>query len=301
MTDAKQYSFLLLLLIVLSFLLPQRAPTAAGSTVGHDVRSGTHDRLEYDWLCFANAADTNPSADPPASNHADAVFQPGQDPLPVKPPADAIVLFGDSHEGHHQFKSMEGDDIDWPIEDGSLIVKTSKTHSNHIVSSVTFEDADIHVEFMVSPKSHGNSGLYIHGHYEMQILDSFGVDPPTEHDEGSLYRFGKPLVNASRPAGEWQVYDIRFRAPRRDKAGQVTRKGSITAWLNGKIVQEEITFSKPRSPYIPYRHGVTDFLRGVEKELQETGSGPLFLQDHGSPTRFRNIWIRRLAEDDATE
>jgi hypothetical protein len=74
----------------------------------------------------------------------------------------------------------------------------------------------------------------------------------------------------------------------------VTKPGSITAWLNGKRVQDGLTFTEPRSPYIPYKHGVTDYLRGVEKRLLETGAGPLFLQDHGSPARFRNVWIRPL-------
>jgi hypothetical protein len=155
-----------------------------------------------------------------------------------------------------------------------------------------FQDADIHAEFMVSPEAKGNSGLYIHGHYEMQIYDSFGVEPPTEQDEGAVYRFGKPLVNASRPTGEWQVYDIRFIAPRRDDISKITTPGRITAWLNGKLVQDGLEFTEPRSPYVPYKHGVTDFLRGVEKKLRVTGTGPLFLQDHGSPTRFRNVWIR---------
>ncbi|MFM7043334.1 MAG: DUF1080 domain-containing protein, partial [Planctomycetaceae bacterium] len=155
----------------------------------------------------------------------------------------------------------------------------------------TFGDADIHAEFMVSPEEHGNSGLYIHGHYEMQIYDSFGTDPPTEQDEGSLYRFAPPLVNASRPAGDWQVYDIRYTAPRRDASGAVVTPGSITAWLNGTKVQDGIEFTEPRSPYVPYKHGVTDHLRDVEKRLVSTGEGPLFLQDHRSPTRFRNVWI----------
>ena len=101
------------------------------------------------------------------------------------------------------------------------------------------------------------------------------------------------LVNAARPAGEWQVYDIRYVAPRRDADGKVTRPGSIVAWLNGRKVQDGVTFDLPRSPYVPYRHGVTDHLRGVERTLLETGRGPLFLQDHGSPTRFRNLWFVR--------
>jgi hypothetical protein len=173
-------------------------------------------------------------------------------------------------------------------------VGRSKGHANHILSEPVFRDADIHAEFLTSPVAKGNSGLYIHGHYEMQIFDSFGADPPTDQDAGALYRFGKPLVNAARPAGEWQVYDIRFIAPRRGPDGAVTTPGRITAWLNGKLVQNGIEFTEPRSPYVPYRHGVTDHLRAIEATLRTTGQGPLFLQDHGSPVRFRNVWIRPL-------
>jgi hypothetical protein len=110
-------------------------------------------------------------------------------------------------------------------------------------------------------------------------------------DEGALYRFAAPLVNASRPAGEWQVYDIRYTAPRRGEDGTVKTPGTITAWLNGKLVQNGVEFTEPRSPFVPYRRIDTDHLRSVKKTLDETGKGPLFLQDHGSPTKFRNIWI----------
>lgn len=222
---------------------------------------------------------------------AAAEFRPVQAPLPVPPPPGAIVLFGDGREGQPKFVAMDGGPIDWVVEDGALFMTRSKRHANHIHSTAVFLDADIHAEFMVDKQADGNSGLYIHGLYEMQIFDSFGVEPPTEQDEGSLYRFGKPLVNASRPAGEWQVYDIRYTAPRRDAAGKVTKPGMITAWLNGQLVQDGIEFSEPRSPYVPYRHGVTDHLREVKRRLDETGEGPLFLQDHGSPTKFRNLWI----------
>jgi hypothetical protein len=71
----------------------------------------------------------------------------------------------------------------------------------------------------------------------------------------------------------------------------VTQPGTITAWLNGRLVQDGIEFGEPRSPYLPYRHGVTDHLREVKRRLDETAAGPLFLQDHGSPTKFRNVWI----------
>jgi hypothetical protein len=269
---------------------PVDAPLNTGR-IGYHVRSGKHALIEYDWQRFADFADRHLGAvEPPA---AAGEFRPVQEPLPVAPPPGAIVLFGDG-SAPPAFTSMAGGPIDWLVKDGTLVVNTTNAHANHIVSQARFQDADIHAEFMVSPRAHGNSGLYLHGHYEMQIYDSFGIEPPTEQDEGALYRFAPALVNASRPAGEWQVYDIRFIAPRRDAGGRIVKAGSATAWLNGKLVQDGLTFTEPRSPFIPYRHGVTDFLRGIEKELRATGRGPLFLQDHGSPTRYRNVWVRPL-------
>lgn len=107
-------------------------------------------------------------------------------------------------------------------------------------------------------------------------------------------------MNAARRTGEWQVYEIRFIAPRRGPGGVVTSPRSVTAWLNRRLVQDATPFTDPRSPYVPFRHGVTDYLRGVERRLMETGCGPLVLQDHGSPARFRNVWIAPLEDADVS-
>jgi hypothetical protein len=276
---------------------PPAADTPTGDRVVYYARSGRHDLLASDWHRFADVADRVLRGRTPPAVDGYPAFHPLQKPLPVPPPPGAEVLVPAQVApggAPPRFVSMSGGPIDWQIDDGALVVHRSAKHANHVVSTMLFRDADIHAEFMTSPQAKGNSGLYIHGHYEMQIYDSFGVQPPTDQDEGSLYRFAKPLLNASLPTGQWQVYDVRFIAPRRDEAGKIVRHGSVTAWLNGKMVQDALPFTEPRSPYVPYKHGVTDYLRGVEKKLLATGEGPLFLQDHGSPTRFRNVWIKRL-------
>lgn len=112
-----------------------------------------------------------------------------------------------------------------------------------------------------------------------------GIDPTD-------YGFAPPLVNASRKPGEWQVYDIRYRAPRRDTTGAIVEEGSVTAWLNGQKVQDNTTFGEPRSKYHPYRYGTTPYLQTIWTTQKQTSVGPVFLQDHDSPVRFRNIWIR---------
>ncbi len=219
-------------------------------------------------------------------------FHPSQITLPVSPPADAIVLF--DGKGINQFLSREGKAIDWPVENGALQSSRGKGRTNHLVSQVHFRDADIHVEFMLPEQGSGNSGIYIHGNYELQIFNSHGKKDPTMQDMGAVYGFSKPLVNACRPPGQWQVYDARYRAPRRNKDGEIVEQGSLTVWLNGKLVQDQAKFGEPRSSYHPFRYGATPYLKKVWQQQKQTMTGPLFLQDHDNPVQFRNVWIRPL-------
>ncbi|MEX0936935.1 MAG: PVC-type heme-binding CxxCH protein [Pirellulales bacterium] len=251
-----------------------------------------------DEIDSAAASAETPSTQqvPPTIKHSSSQpaleeFRPRQDTLPVDPPEDATLLFG---EGTNLFLGKDGGPPNWPVVDGALVSTSASTRSNHLVSKLHFRDADVHVEFMVDEKASGNSGVYLHGQYELQILDSFGNDSPTMEDIGAVYRFAPPRVNAARPAGQWQVYDIRYRAPRRDAHGEIAEPGTITAWLNGQKVQDETEVGEPRSPYHPFRYKTTPYLDAIAQRQLTTRVGPVFLQDHDSPARFRNVWIRPL-------
>ena len=224
---------------------------------------------------------------------AGADFKPDQSTLPVPVPKGATVLLDD--KGKHSFLSMAGGKIDWPVEDG-VVTSTPKKNQNHIVSKLHFRDADIHVEFLLPDKGPANSGVYIHGNYEIQILNSHGKEKVTQEDAGSLYGFAPPLVNACRKPGEWQVFDIRYRAPRRDDASKITEKGTVTVWFNGKKVQDNTEFGEPKSTFHPFRFGNTPYLDKIRDQRKKTATGPVFLQDHGNPVKFRNVWV--LPADD---
>lgn len=205
-----------------------------------------------------------------------------------KVPSDAIVLFdGQSSDA---FVGVDGKPCTWPIKDGVMTVGTS-----FIVSKLHFRDAQIHAEFSVPANGNGNSGLYIHGHYEMQISNTAGSSEPSKEVIGSLYRYELPLVNAGRPGNEWQSYDVIYRAPRY-KDGKIIEPGTVTALLNGVLVQNHVAFTEPRSPYTPYVYNKTPYTLKILESLKRTESGPLYLQDHQSPVRYRSVWIRPLDE-----
>ena len=212
-----------------------------------------------------------------------AVVSPGKTALPVPPPAGATILFrgGDLSK----WEQVRGDTLRWVARDDYFEVQPG---SGDLRTRDSFGDAEVHIEWM-SPappqgadQNRGNSGLYLMSTYELQILDSWENPTYADGQAGAIYGQFPPLVNASRPPGEWQSYDVVFRGPRFDSSGTLLRPATMTVRHNGVLVQDNVTLSGPtahyaRPPYKPHADRL-----------------PILLQDHGHRVRFRNTWLREL-------
>lgn len=205
------------------------------------------------------------------------------------PPAHATVLFDGGP--CHQFVSATGGPIDWPIVEGTLVSTPNGRRSNNLVSRVHFRDAVIHVEFLIPEGGDGNSGVFLQGKYELQILSPARRTDDGTGDAGAVYGLYRPRVHAARGPGHWQAYDIRFVAPRYNSHGNICREGRISAWLNGILIHERVSIGGRDSDYNPYTYDVTPYVARIADGQHATSCGPLILQDHDSPVRFRNIWL----------
>ncbi|MCE9548143.1 MAG: DUF1080 domain-containing protein [Planctomycetia bacterium] len=210
-----------------------------------------------------------------------------------KPPSDALIVFDGSSTKN--LVGRAGGPCRWPVENGALVAQ----RDGGLWTKLHFRDAQVHAEFATPADGkgearEGNSGLYFHGLFEMQIINPGADDATNKHLIGAIYNVHAPLVNAGRAPGEWQVYDVIYVAPRHDAAGKVTQPGSITALLNGVLVQNHVEFSETASHFAPLKYQPNPYVDRMRKSLAETDTGPMQLQDHGSPVRFRNIWIRPL-------
>ena len=150
-----------------------------------------------------------------------------------------------------------------------------------------FGDAQLHLEFMTPPpegegQERGNSGVFLMGSYEVQVLDSWQNDTYPDGQAGSVYGQTPPLVNASRPPGQWQSFDIVFHRPRFNADGSVAQPGRVTVLHNGVLVQDNTTIT-----------GRTVNM-AIARYEAHADKLPLALQDHGNRMRFRNIWVREL-------
>jgi hypothetical protein len=203
--------------------------------------------------------------------------------LGAKPPAGAVVLIP-FEEGKPP--SMDTwTNPNWvPQADGSVLPAKGDNRTKR-----EFGDIRLHVEFFIPPEpdarneDRGNSGVYIHDLYEIQILDSFGQQP-AKGSCGAVYLQTAPRVNACLPPGKWQAYDITFRAPRFDEAGKKVKDAVVSVDQNGVTVHDKQAIAGPT---------------GQARGRPEVKKAPLRLQEHGHPVRFRNVWIVELPEEGA--
>ncbi len=213
------------------------------------------------------------------------VIEPVSDTAAATAPKDAVILLDGT--SLNAWQTPEGSPAPWKLMQGFMEIAPG---TGPIETKAKFGDIQLHVEW-ASPsppggtgQDRGNSGIFLMGLFELQVLDSYQADTYADGQAGAIYGQYPPLGNASRPPGEWQTYDIAFRRPRFDRDGKVTEGARITLVHNGILVQnnEELW-------------GGTNWLEPAPYEARPD-RGPIELQDHGHPVRFRNIWLRELPE-----
>ena len=199
-------------------------------------------------------------------------------------PSDAIDLLADGLVGWEGVKKP-GPAL-WRMDGRELVVVPG---TGDIRTLVPYGDAQYHFEWM-TPKepadktgqNRGNSGFYIQERYEVQVLDSYANVTYSNGQAGSIYKQYIPLVNASRPEGHWQSYDVVFTAPRFNADGSVQAPARMTVFHNGVLIQNNVALKGPT------------VFRGPPSYGPPHGDAPLLLQDHGHEVRFRNLWVRKL-------
>jgi hypothetical protein len=212
------------------------------------------------------------------------VVNPGPPLPPVPPPSDAIIIF----DGNNLLNWVDekGQPARWKVEGGYLEVAPG---TGSIQTRVGFGSCQLHIEWASpyppkgSGQDRGNSGVFLMGLYEVQVLDSYENKTYADGMAGAIYGQYPPLVNACRQPGEWQSYDIIFKAPKFDADGKLLKPARMTVLHNGILIQENAeltgpTAHKARPPYKVHADKL-----------------PLMLQDHSHPVRFRNIWLRELS------
>ena len=202
------------------------------------------------------------------------------------PPSDATVLF--DGKDHAQWVAMDGSPTKWIVKNGALECVPG---SGYVRTLQSFGDCQLHVEWAAptppqgESQGRGNSGVFFgFNRYEIQVLDSYENKTYADGLAGSIYGQYPPLVNAMRPPGQWQTYDLIWTAPRFDADGKLLSKAYLTLLHNGVLVQNHVEFTGP-DPWI----GRPPYAAHPERL-------PIAFQDHGNPVRYRNIWVRELGQ-----
>lgn len=213
------------------------------------------------------------------------VIESGED-IFIDAPSDAIILFDGTDLD--QWESVDGGDAEWEIgEDGAVTVVPG---TGNIQTKESFGDVQLYIEWR-SPmnmehkgQDRGNSGIYLQKQYEVQVLDAHQNPTYINGMAGSIYKQTSPLVNPTKKPGEWESYNISYKAPRFNEDGSLKEPARVTVIWNGVVVQNN-TEIYGHTAYIGY------------PEYNKHGELPLMLQDHNSKVSYRNIWIRRLDQD----
>jgi hypothetical protein len=207
------------------------------------------------------------------------------------PPSDALVLFDGTEDSlKANWTDTAGNPSQWKIVDGAL---ESVKKAGYIQTREKYGSCQLHIEWAApanvagNGQGRGNSGVFLMGTYEVQVLDSFENQTYADGQAGALYGRSKPLVNVCRKPGEWQSYDIIFHRPMFDDKGKLIRRASFTVFHNGVLIQDHVILSGGTGWMGP--HAASDYKAHPDKL-------PISLQDHGNPVRFRNVWVRELKD-----
>ena len=194
-------------------------------------------------------------------------------------PENAVQIF--NNQDVSNWTQRNGDAANWIVQDGVVAV-----NEGDIMTQERFADFFLHLEFMTpdmpdaTGQAKGNSGVFLQGRYEIQVLDSYGIETPGKGDCGAIYDQYAPLVNACKPPLEWQTYDVCFRSARVSENGEVLEKTRLTVLQNGIVIHNNVELP-----------GVT--VLAIDEQVGNPG--PILLQDHGNDVKYRNIWVLPLA------
>ena len=294
--------------------LPRFMTTIDMKTTGSSVLVQAH-RISLCLSVFLIASgvivaqDQNPAASPVPAKSSTAMEPAGKwhvhdekrpQPAVVTPgtafsqgapaPSDAEVLF-DGH-GLGKWENAKGGEATWPTQGDEM----ASARTGGIRTKGKWEDFQLHVEWaspnppVGSAQGRGNSGILINNMYEIQVLDSYRSPTYPDGQAGAVYGQSPPLVNACKPPGEWQSYDILFESPRWNDKGELARKAAVTVLHNGVVVQnhyELVGCTDGINPAVPYR-SASKYPAPHDPKVF------LQLQDHKNPVRYRNIWIRPM-------
>lgn len=226
------------------------------------------------WSYCAASQIPEPKTEPKIINSGDATH----------PPSDAVVLF-DGKDLSNWVSLRDGSPAKWEVKDGAMVVVRG---TGDIRTKQEFDDVQLHIEWATpaevvgESQGRGNSGVFLQGRYEVQVLDSFNNKTYFHGQAGAIYKQYPPLVNACRKPGEWQTYDIIYHAPIFGDDARVKKKATITVLQNGVLIQDHSEVFG------------TTIHEQVFPTYEKHGKGPIKLQDHGNPVRFRNVWVREL-------